>query len=113
SGMRALILEFVEGETLAHRIGRGPLPLAEAISIAGQIADGLDAAHERGIVHRDVKPANIALTPSGGVKILDFGLAKPGATEFGGGVEDLTHSPTMIGATASGMLLGTVAFLSP
>ena len=75
-GMRALILELVDGETLADRIARGPLPLKDALAAARQIVDALDAAHERGIVHRDLKPRNVALTRDGTVKVLDFGLAK-------------------------------------
>ena len=75
-GFRFLILELVEGETLAERLKRGPIPLDDALQIATQIAEGLEAAHERGIIHRDLKPANIKLTPEGKVKVLDFGLAK-------------------------------------
>src|SRR5437764_3076323 len=72
----ALVLELVEGETLADRIARGPIPLDEALPIARQIAEALEAAHEQGIIHRDLKPANIKITPAGVVKVLDFGLAK-------------------------------------
>src|SRR5688572_9454939 len=75
-GVRALVLELVEGETLADRIARGPVPPKEALAIARQIAEALDAAHEKGIIHRDLKPANIKITPTGVVKVLDFGLAK-------------------------------------
>src|SRR3954471_3504814 len=74
--VRALVLELVEGETLADRIARGPVPLTEALTIASQIVEALDAAHERGIVHRDLKPANIKVREDGTVKVLDFGLAK-------------------------------------
>ena len=74
--MQALVLELVQGETLADRIGRGPIPLNDALTIAQQIVDALEAAHERGIVHRDLKPANIKITPDRMVKVLDFGLAK-------------------------------------
>ncbi len=76
AGIRALVMELVEGEELAHRIARGPIPLDEALPIATQIADALEAAHEQGIIHRDLKPANIKLRPDGTVKVLDFGLAK-------------------------------------
>jgi serine/threonine-protein kinase len=75
-GAKYLILELVEGETLAERIAHGPVPLDEAVRIAKQIAEALEAAHEKGIIHRDLKPANIKLTPEGNVKVLDFGLAK-------------------------------------
>src|SRR6059058_4676200 len=75
-GVRALVMELVEGETLADRIARGPIPVDEALPIARQIAGALEAAHEQGIIHRDLKPANIKLRPDGTVKVLDFGLAK-------------------------------------
>src|SRR5438105_6481275 len=75
-GVTALILELVEGEDLAQRIARGPIPLDEALPIAKQIADALEAAHEQGVIHRDLKPANIKVRPDGTVKVLDFGLAK-------------------------------------
>ena len=75
-GAPALILELVEGPTLADRLAQGPIPLTETLGIARQIADALEAAHARGIVHRDLKPANIKITPNGIVKVLDFGLAK-------------------------------------
>ena len=83
-GIHALVMELVEGETLADRIARGALPVPEALAIARQIADALDAAHERGIVHRDLKPANIKVTSSGLVKVLDFGLAKAVAGDDAG-----------------------------
>src|SRR5204863_2553706 len=74
-GVRALVMELVEGEDLAERIARGPIPLDEALPIARQIAEALEAAHEQGIIHRDLKPANIKVKPDGTVKVLDFGLA--------------------------------------
>src|ERR1044071_4988332 len=93
-------MELVEGETLADRIGRGPIPVDEALPIAKQIAEALEAAHEQGIIHRDLKPANIKLTPSGMVKVLDFGLAKLAdageAGRPGVGLRDaLSMSPTI------------------
>jgi len=111
-GLQAIVLELVEGETLADRLKRGPVPIAEALKIARQIADALDAAHEKGIVHRDLKPANIKVTPDGVVKVLDFGLAK--ATAGDGSTPDLTQSPTVtVGGTGDGVILGTAAYMSP
>jgi eukaryotic-like serine/threonine-protein kinase len=109
---RLLILELVEGETLADRISHGPLPQEEALSVAKQIAEALAAAHEKGIVHRDLKPANIKLTAGGSVKILDFGLAK--ALAIDATPTNLSHSPTMsMAATNAGMILGTASYMSP
>ena len=110
-GVRALVMELVEGPTLADRIARGPVPPAEALSIARQIVDAFDAAHERGIVHRDLKPANIKITPEGVVKVLDFGLAKAADELLH---PDLTQSPTITGVnTRDGVILGTAAYMSP
>ena len=108
-GVRALILELVEGPTLAERLGGGPVPVREALSAARQIAEALDAAHEKGIVHRDLKPANIKLTPDGIVKVLDFGIAKMRAPDEAA-VEASTV--TTVG-TRAGALLGTAAYMSP
>jgi serine/threonine protein kinase len=111
-GVRALVLELVEGETLADRLAHGSVSLPVALGIARQIADGLDIAHQQGIVHRDLKPANIKITPRGTVKVLDFGLAK--AVQAEASASDPTHSPTVtIGGTREGVLLGTVAYMSP
>ena len=107
NGVRALVLELVEGDTLAERIVRGPLPINEALTIAHQIADALDAAHEKGITHRDLKPANIKITPDGVVKVLDFGLAKDLAPASGD-----APTLTMVGAL-NGVILGTPAYMSP
>jgi Tol biopolymer transport system component len=106
----SLVLELVEGDTLEDRVRGGPIPLAEALAIAQQIADALDAAHGSGIVHRDLKPPNIKITPEGVVKVLDFGLAKAHAGEESS--LDLSRSPTMTGTNA-GVILGTVAYMSP
>ena len=111
----ALVLELVDGPTLADRIARGPMPLDEALPIARQIAEALEAAHEQGIVHRDLKPANISLRGDGTVKVLDFGLAKL-ADPVGSGAAALSQSPTITTPaqmTAVGTLLGTAAYMSP
>ncbi len=110
-GVRALILELIEGATLAERLTASRVPIAEAVDIARQIADALDTAHERGIVHRDLKPANIKITPDGVVKVLDFGLAK--ASAFDNADSELTHSPTLTEPTLHGVLLGTAPYMSP
>jgi Tol biopolymer transport system component len=108
----ALVLELVEGDTLHDRVRRDPLALPEALAVAQQIADALDAAHRAGIIHRDLKPSNIKITPDGVVKVLDFGLAKALAAE--GSSSDLSKSPTLtVGGTSAGMILGTAAYMSP
>ena len=112
NSVRALVMELVEGPTLAERIQQGLLPLDEALPIAKQIVEGLEYAHERGIIHRDLKPANVKITPKGDAKILDFGLAKALEDEFSAG--DMSTSPTLShAATQAGMLLGTAAYMSP
>ena len=109
---KALVLELIEGPTLADRIAQGPIPVEEALKIALQITEGVEAAHEKGIIHRDLKPANIKITPEGQVKILDFGLAK--ALEGEVPPTDISHSPTLSqAATQAGVLLGTAAYMSP
>ena len=107
---RALVLELVEGPTLAERLEHAPIPVTEALAIARQIAEALDAAHERGIIHRDLKPANIKLRDDGTVKVLDFGLAK--LTGASGDGQDAMNSPTLSG-TGLGVILGTAAYMSP
>ncbi|HEY7697167.1 MAG TPA: protein kinase, partial [Vicinamibacteria bacterium] len=111
NGLRALVLELVEGPTLAERIASGPIPLEEALRIAVQIVHGLEAAHEKAVIHRDLKPANVKLTKDGDVKILDFGLAK--ALEVDPPRVEESHSPTLTRATQVGVLLGTAAYMSP
>src|SRR4051812_46857746 len=122
-GVRALVMELVEGEDLTAVIARGPLPLEQALAIARQIAEALEAAHERGIVHRDLKPGNVKLRADGTVKVLDFGLAK--AMEPTGAASspapDLARSPTLMRSptitaahgTLLGAILGTAAYMSP
>src|SRR5438093_6742499 len=111
-GKHFLVMELVEGETLAERIRRGPLPVEDALQIAHQIAEALEAAHEKNVIHRDLKPANVKITPEGKVKVLDFGLAK--ALE-GAPAQLTSNSPTLLSAVASnaGMILGTAGFMSP
>jgi len=121
--VRALVLELVEGETLADRLTHGPIPIDEALAIARQIADALDAAHELGIIHRDLKPANVKVTADGVVKVLDFGLAKlaqPGDAPSQQSASHLTMSPTLASPmitspamTTVGVILGTAAYMSP
>ena len=108
----ALVLELVEGPTLAERIAQGAIPVDEALPIAKQIAEALEFAHERGIIHRDLKPANIKVTTEGKVKVLDFGLAKALTEEAPG--QDNSASPTLsMAATKAGVILGTAAYMSP
>ena len=110
-GIRALVLELVEGPTLADRIKRGPISLDEALPIAKQIAEALEAAHEAGVIHRDLKPANIKVRDDGTVKVLDFGLAKALDRGPGSGGSD---SPTLtVMATVSGVIIGTAGYMSP
>ena len=117
-GVRALVLELAEGETVADRIARGPIPVADAIAIARQIVDALEAAHEHGIVHRDLKPANIQITPDGSVKVLDFGLARIGGSQDGAENMrfDSSMSPTITSpplVTGQSVLMGTASYMAP
>ena len=111
-GVRALVMELVEGPTLADRIKKGPIPLTEALDVAKQIAEALEYAHEKGVIHRDLKPANVKITPEGTVKVLDFGLAKaaeqpPETQEW----EDATTLPASM--SRPGVILGTPAYMAP
>jgi serine/threonine protein kinase len=114
NGFLALVMELVEGPTLADRIAAGPIGLDDALPIATQMAEALEAAHEQGIVHRDLKPANVKVRPDGTVKVLDFGLAKP-VESHGPATSGLAQSPTITSPvmTAAGVLLGTAAYMSP
>jgi serine/threonine protein kinase len=111
--VRALVMELVEGSTLADRLAHGPIPINEALAIARQIAEALHAAHDKGITHRDLKPANVALTLDGDVKVLDFGLARP---DGGGATSAVVASATITSPalmTSAGTILGTAAYMSP
>ena len=111
-GATCLVMELVPGETLANRVKSGPLPVEEAMRLAVQVAEALEAAHEKNIIHRDLKPTNVKVTPEGKVKVLDFGLAKA----FAGNAEndDPSNSPTLSAtATMQGVILGTAAYMSP
>jgi serine/threonine protein kinase len=112
NGSRFLILELVEGKTLAERIARGSIPLYEALDIAKHICGALEAAHDRGIVHRDLKPGNVKITPDGKVKVLDFGLAKINESEVASA--NVSNSPTLMTAgSMPGIIIGTAAYMSP
>jgi len=111
-GKPFLVMELVEGETLAQHIERGPIPQPEALQLSVQITEALEAAHEKGVIHRDLKPANIKVDPEGHVKVLDFGLAKAFADEVP--ETELSQSPTLSrDATRAGVILGTAAYMSP
>jgi serine/threonine protein kinase len=110
-GFQFLVLELVEGETLADRIRRGPIPIEEALSLAEQIAEAMESAHEKGIIHRDLKPANIKVTRQGSVKVLDFGLANAWQIERPDSI--LSEATTMTSVSLPGVILGTVAYMSP
>ncbi len=116
SGVRALVMELVEGEDLSQRIARGPISIDEALPIARQICEALEVAHDQGIIHRDLKPANIKITPDGVVKVLDFGLAKLAHVGATAGYADITASPTITSPammTGVGVILGTAAYMAP
>src|SRR5262245_31413683 len=111
-GKHFLVMELVEGETLAERLRHGSISIAEALKLTRQIAEALQAAHEKGVVHRDLKPANVKITPEGKVKVLDFGLAK--AMDNAPVNIDLSNSPTLsLAGTIAGVILGTAAYMSP
>ena len=112
-GSPVLVMEVVEGETLADRLSRGPLPLKTALALALPIAEALEAAHERGILHRDLKPSNVKLTPDGGVKVLDFGLAKALEPEAGEVSSSIATIPQLVEKTESGVAVGTAPYMSP
>jgi eukaryotic-like serine/threonine-protein kinase len=112
----ALVMELVDGEDLAARVARGPMPIDDVVSIAEQLAEALEAAHEQGIVHRDLKPANVKIRSDGTAKVLDFGLAKALEPRARSNATALANSPTMASPasmTSAGMLLGTAAYMSP
>jgi eukaryotic-like serine/threonine-protein kinase len=104
-----LVMEFIQGTTLAERISQGPIALGETLTVARQIAEALNGAHERRIIHRDLKPANIKIRPDGSVKVLDFGLARTDMSSD----EAIGDSPTLTMQTQPGVLLGTPGYMSP
>jgi serine/threonine protein kinase len=111
-GTHFLVLELIEGDTLADQIKKGAIPVEKSLKLALQIVEALEAAHEKGVIHRDLKPANIKITPDGKVKVLDFGLAKALAGDQA--EVNLSHSPTLSDmATQQGVILGTAAYMSP
>jgi Tol biopolymer transport system component len=117
-GTHFLVLELVPGQSLAEALKGGPLPVEEAFDVCRQVAEGLEAAHDAGVIHRDLKPGNVRVTPDGKAKVLDFGLAKElggegaGSTS-GGSATDLSHSPTVAAGTQAGVILGTAPYMSP
>ena len=114
-GIRFLVLELVEGPSLADRLKSGPLEVVEALGIAAQIAEALEAAHEKGVVHRDLKPGNVKITPAGKVKVLDFGLAKwlGEVPESQAELAGANASTVPLGETNAGVVMGTAAYMSP
>jgi serine/threonine-protein kinase len=114
AGRHLLVMELVEGETLADRLVRGPMPVDETLDVAHQIAEALESAHEKGIIHRDLKPANVKITPEGRVKVLDFGLARLPDTDNAASAATVANSPTLnVLATQAGVILGTAGYMSP
>src|SRR5262249_12286414 len=113
NGVHALVMELIDGPTLADRLASGPLPFDEAVAIARQIAEAIEAAHEKGIIHRDLKPANIKVDNDGAVKVLDFGLAKA-LDPTSVAAMDALNSPTLTArSTQLGVILGTAAYMAP
>jgi eukaryotic-like serine/threonine-protein kinase len=112
-GPNYYVMELIDGPTLADRIAQGPIPVKEALEIAGQIADALEAAHAKVIVHRDLKPANIKLSPDGSVKVLDFGLAKLGCASDSSTAVGASSQTMTMGISQAGAILGTPAYMSP